>query len=98
MSKNWVNKLSINKWTGVTDLVIGPANPDILYLASWQRHRNVAAHMGGGPGPHCTRVLMVAKHGLKSIMAFRLPTWVNWIGHFTYESKNTLCSNRARSS
>ena len=48
--KNWVNKLSINKWTGVTDLVIDPTNPDILYLASWQRHRNVAAHMGGGPG------------------------------------------------
>ena len=48
--KNWVNKLSINEWTGVTDLVIDPTNPDILYLASWQRHRNVAAHMGGGPG------------------------------------------------
>ena len=48
--KNWLNKLSINKWTGVTDLVIDPTNPDILYLASWQRHRNVAAHMGGGPG------------------------------------------------
>jgi len=48
--KNWVNKLSINKWTGVTDLVIDPTNPDILYLASWQRHRNVAAHMGGGQG------------------------------------------------
>ena len=46
--KNWVNKLTINKWTGVTDLVIDPTNPDILYLASWQRHRNVAAHMGGG--------------------------------------------------
>lgn len=48
--KTWVNKLSINEWTGVTDLVIDPTNPDVLYLASWQRHRNVAAHMGGGPG------------------------------------------------
>ena len=48
--KNWVNKLNINEWTGVTDLVIDPTNPNTLYLASWQRHRNVAAHMGGGPG------------------------------------------------
>ena len=48
--KTWSNKLEINEWTGVTDLVIDPTNPDILYLASWQRHRNVAALMGGGPG------------------------------------------------
>ena len=48
--KTWINKLNINVWTGVTDLVIDPTNPDVLYLASWQRHRNVAAHMGGGPG------------------------------------------------
>ena len=48
--KSWRNTLSINEWTGVTDLVIDPNNPDVLYAASWQRHRNVAAHMGGGPG------------------------------------------------
>ena len=42
--------MEINKWTGVTDLVIDPTNPEILYAASWQRHRNVAALMGGGPG------------------------------------------------
>ena len=48
--QTWKNTLSINQWTGVTDLVIDPTNPDILYAASWQRHRNVAALMGGGPG------------------------------------------------
>ena len=48
--RTWRNTLEINKWTGVTDLVIDPKNPDILYAASWQRHRNVAALMGGGPG------------------------------------------------
>jgi photosystem II stability/assembly factor-like uncharacterized protein len=48
--KTWVNTLEINEWTGVTDLVIHPKNPNILYAASWQRHRNVAAFMGGGPG------------------------------------------------
>ena len=48
--KTWKNKLKINKWTGVTDLVIDGSNPAILYAASWQRHRTVAAYMGGGPG------------------------------------------------
>ena len=48
--KSWKNTLDINEWTGVTDLVIDPNNPDVLYAASWQRHRNVAALMDGGPG------------------------------------------------
>ena len=48
--KTWKNTLEINEWTGVTDLVIDPKNPNILYAATWQRHRNVAALMGGGPG------------------------------------------------
>ena len=41
----WKNTLNINQWTGVTDLVIDGSNPAILYAASWQRHRNVAAYM-----------------------------------------------------
>ncbi len=39
-----------NQWTGATDLLIDPRNPDVLYAATWQRHRNVAAYLGGGPG------------------------------------------------
>ena len=48
--KTWKNVLEINEWTGVTDLVIDHENSNILYAATWQKHRNVAAHMGGGPG------------------------------------------------
>lgn len=48
--KTWNQTLKIDEWTGVTDLVIDPRDPDVLYAASWQRHRNVAAYMGGGPG------------------------------------------------
>ncbi len=48
--KTWKNTLESNEWTGVTDLLIDPRNPDVLYAATWQRHRNVAAYMGGGPG------------------------------------------------
>ena len=36
-------------WTGVTDVVMHPSNPDVLIAATWQRHRTVAAYMGGGP-------------------------------------------------
>ena len=38
-----------DRWTGVTDLLIDPRNPDVLYAATWQRHRTVAAYVGGGP-------------------------------------------------
>lgn len=48
--KTWKNTLSVNKWTGVTDLLIDPRNPKRLYAATWQRHRTVAAYMGGGLG------------------------------------------------
>ena len=48
--EDWENVLSVNEWTGVTDIVIDHNNPTTLYAATWQRHRNVAAYMGGGPG------------------------------------------------
>jgi photosystem II stability/assembly factor-like uncharacterized protein len=46
----WTKTLGDDEWVGVTDIVIDPRNPDWLYAATWQRHRNVAAYMGGGPG------------------------------------------------
>ncbi|MEE9374303.1 MAG: glycosyl hydrolase [Saprospiraceae bacterium] len=48
--KSWKRTLGNNKWTGVTDLVIDPRDPDLLYAATWDRHRTVAAYMGGGAG------------------------------------------------
>ena len=46
----WKKTLGGSEWTGATDIVIDPNNPDILYAATWDRHRTVAAYMGGGPG------------------------------------------------
>ncbi len=48
--KNWKRVLGNSQWTGVTDIVIDPRNSDVLYAATWDRHRTVAAYMGGGPG------------------------------------------------
>lgn len=48
--KNWKKTLGDEEWVGATDMVMDPRNPDIMYAATWQRHRTVAAYLGGGPG------------------------------------------------
>ncbi|MGB2475494.1 MAG: VPS10 domain-containing protein [Flavobacteriaceae bacterium] len=48
--ETWKQVLGNNVWTGATDLMIDPRNPKVLYAATWDRHRTVAALMGGGPG------------------------------------------------
>jgi len=47
--ETWDLVLSAGEWTGVTDIVMDPRNPDRLVAATWQRHRTVAAYMGAGP-------------------------------------------------
>ncbi len=48
--ESWKRTLGDSEWVGATDLVIDPRNPDVLYAATWQRHRTVAGYLGGGPG------------------------------------------------
>ncbi len=45
----WTKKLGGGEWTGVNDVVADPRNPDVLYAATHQHHRNVAALLNGGP-------------------------------------------------
>ncbi len=47
--RTWNNILSDGEWTGVTDVVMDPRDPEILYAATWQHHRTVAAVVDGGP-------------------------------------------------
>ena len=47
--ETWEKTLGGGEWTGVTDIKMDPRNPDVLYAATWQHHRTVAAYMGGGP-------------------------------------------------
>lgn len=47
--KTWKCILSKGPWTGVTDVVFDPHNPDVIYAATHQRHRTVAALLNGGP-------------------------------------------------
>ena len=46
----WKRTLGDDAWTGATELHVDPRDPDRLYAATWDRHRTVAAYMGGGPG------------------------------------------------
>ncbi|MEM7203258.1 MAG: glycosyl hydrolase [Planctomycetota bacterium] len=46
----WTRTLGDDTWVGCTDLVLDPRDPNRLYAATWQRHRTVAAYLGGGPG------------------------------------------------
>ena len=45
----WSKVLGGGEWTGVTDVVMDPGNPDLLVAATWQRQRSVASLVDGGP-------------------------------------------------
>jgi photosystem II stability/assembly factor-like uncharacterized protein len=47
--QTWKAVLSISPDTGVTDLVMDPKSPDVLYAAAYQRRRAVGQLIGGGP-------------------------------------------------
>lgn len=47
--KTWKASLTISENTGVTDVVLDPSNPDILYAAAYQRRRHVYTLINGGP-------------------------------------------------
>ena len=46
--KTWKKTLGDNQYTGVTDMVYDPRNPDRVYAVTWEHHRTIAAWMGGG--------------------------------------------------
>ncbi len=47
--ESWDLILSKGPYTGVTEIVCDPRNPDVLFAATHQRHRTVASLINGGP-------------------------------------------------
>ena len=47
--KTWKRVLYISENTGISDLVYDPRNPDVLYVAAYQRRRHVWTLINGGP-------------------------------------------------
>ncbi|NUQ12159.1 MAG: glycosyl hydrolase, partial [Gemmatimonadaceae bacterium] len=48
--RTWARVFYVDEHTGVTDLAMDPANPNVLYAASYQRRRTGCCFNGGGPG------------------------------------------------
>ncbi|MFZ5971013.1 MAG: WD40/YVTN/BNR-like repeat-containing protein [Bacteroidota bacterium] len=48
--KTWAQVLKLDEHTGVTDAVMDPRNPDVIYAAAFQRRRHDYAYVSGGPG------------------------------------------------
>jgi photosystem II stability/assembly factor-like uncharacterized protein len=46
--KTWTNTKEISKYTGFTELVMDPSNPDVLYAASLQRERREYGFLPAG--------------------------------------------------
>jgi len=46
--QTWKKTLGDDQYTGVTDIVHDPRNPNRIYAVTWEHHRTVAAWMGGG--------------------------------------------------
>lgn len=47
--ETWTKTLDISENTGVSEIVIDPKNPEVLYAAAHQRRRHVYTYIGGGP-------------------------------------------------
>jgi photosystem II stability/assembly factor-like uncharacterized protein len=47
--ESWEKTLGGGDYTGVNEVHMDPRNPDVLYAVTWQRFRNVASLMDGGP-------------------------------------------------
>ncbi|MEK7668172.1 MAG: hypothetical protein AAB409_05940 [Gemmatimonadota bacterium] len=48
--RSWERVLFVDTLTGVVDLVMDPADPNVLYAAAYQRLRRAWGFNGGGPG------------------------------------------------
>ncbi|MEM9024362.1 MAG: glycosyl hydrolase, partial [Bacteroidota bacterium] len=47
--KTWDRILHVSENTGVSDLVMDPRDPNVLYAAAYQRRRHVYTYISGGP-------------------------------------------------
>ena len=62
--KTWKAVLTVDAHTGVTDVVLDPRNPDVLYAATYQRRRHVWGMRGRRPrAAASTRASTAARPG-----------------------------------
>ncbi len=76
--KTWKAIISISPDTGVNEVQIDPANPDILYATAYQRRRAVGQFVGGGPEGRLYKSINAGEKWTKITKG--LPTNVGRIG------------------
>lgn len=47
--ETWERVLHVSEKTGITDVIMDPRDPDVLYASSYQRRRHVGILIAGGP-------------------------------------------------
>ncbi len=48
--QTWTRTLEVDEYTGASDLVVDPRDPDVMYASTYQRARRVWTLVNGGPG------------------------------------------------
>jgi photosystem II stability/assembly factor-like uncharacterized protein len=80
----WKPVLSISPDTGITDVLMDPKNPDVLYAAALQRRRAVGQLIGGGPesglfkSTNAGQTWTKLTRGLPTVELGRIGLAVNW--------------------
>ena len=82
--QTWKAVLTVSPDTGVTDLLMDPKNPDVLYAAAYQRRRAVGQLIGGGPesglykSTNAGQTWTKLTRGLPSVEIGRIGLAANW--------------------
>ena len=82
--QTWKAVLTVSPDTGVTDLLMDPKNPDLLYAAAYQRRRAVGQLIGGGPesglykSTNAGQTWTKLTKGLPSVEIGRIGLAANW--------------------
>jgi photosystem II stability/assembly factor-like uncharacterized protein len=82
--KTWNAILTISPDTGVTDMVMDPKRPDVIYAAAYQRRRAVGQLIGGGPESGIYKTTNGGKtwtkltKGLPTVDMGRIGLGINW--------------------
>ncbi|MFZ5972861.1 MAG: WD40/YVTN/BNR-like repeat-containing protein [Bacteroidota bacterium] len=78
--KTWKKTLFVNDSTGVSDLVINPANPNQLWAATWERTRKAWNFKGNGAGSAIYKSEDGGETWTKSVTGFPQGNHVGRIG------------------
>ena len=92
--KTWKAVLTISENTGVSDVVMDPSNPDILYASAYQRRRHVFTLIDGGPESAIYKSTDAGAYLEQSDIGTAISRYgADWPGGFSGGSECSLCGS-----